>query len=83
MPAKYKGILGKPIYKHRDCVKFLFNGKILEGIIGIVDSYGTMEQNEEPSYDIEVGVEEFVLYKHIPESEIVSRIVEEDVRKEE
>ena len=46
MPAKYKGILGKPIYKHRDCVKFLFNGKILEGIIGIVDSYGTMEQNE-------------------------------------
>lgn len=50
MATKYKGILGEPIYKHRDCVRFLFNGKILEGIIGIVDSYGTMEQKEEPCY---------------------------------
>lgn len=38
-------------------------------------SYGTMEQKREPSYDIEVGGEEIVLYKHIPESEIVCRIV--------
>lgn len=42
-----------------------------------------MEQNEEPSYDICVGEEEFVLYKHIPESEIVCRIVDEEVTKEE
>lgn len=83
MATKYKGILGRPIYKHKDCVRFLFNGKILEGIIGIVDSYGTMEQKREPSYDIEVGGEEIVLYKHIPESEIVCRIVEKEVRKEE
>ena len=81
MATKYKGILGKPIYKHRDCVRFLFNGKILEGLIGIVDSYGTMEQKEEPSYDIEVG-EEVVLYKHILESEIICKISEEEARKE-
>lgn len=30
-------------------------GKILEGITGIVDSYGTMEQNEESFYDVEAG----------------------------
>ncbi len=71
MSKKDKGILGKPIYKHRDHVRFLFNEEILGGVIGIVDSYGTMEQNEEPSYDIEVGGEEFILYKHIPESQII------------
>lgn len=53
----------------------------MEGIIGIVDSYGTMEQKEEPSYDIEVG-EEVVLYKHILESEIICKISEEEARKE-
>lgn len=25
--TKYKGIFGKPIYKHRDSEKFLFNEK--------------------------------------------------------
>lgn len=62
-------------------MRFLFNGKILEGIIGIVDAYGTMEQKEEPFYDIEVG-EEVVLYKHIQESEIICKILEEEARKE-
>lgn len=73
MIEKNKGILGKPIYEHRDYVRFRFNGKILAGVIGIIDSYGTMEQNEEPSYDIEVGGEEFTLYKHIPESQIICK----------
>lgn len=82
MVAKNKGTLGKPIYKYMDCVRFSYNGKILEGIIGIVDSYGTMEQNKEPSYDIEVGGEECTLYKHILESEIICRISEEEARKE-
>lgn len=63
----------KPIYKHREHVKFRCNGQILEGIIGIVDAYGTMEQNKEPSYDIEVGGTDFILYKHIPESDILGK----------
>ena len=66
----------KPIYKHRECVKFKCNGQILEGVIGIVDAYGTMEQNKEPSYDIEVGGANFTLYKHIPESDILGKAEE-------
>lgn len=38
------GRVGKPIYGKDDFVKFRYNGKILEGAIVIVDSYGTMEQ---------------------------------------
>lgn len=68
-----------PIYKYGDFVRFLCNGEILEGTIRIVDSYGTMEQNEEPSYDIEVGGEENILYKHIPESQIIRK----DFKREE
>jgi len=65
------GIPGKPIYSREDRVKFRFNGQIFEGAISIVDSFGTMEQNQEPSYDIEVcSSTRTCLYKHIPESDI-------------
>ena len=66
----------KPIHKKRERVKFRYNGQILEGVIGIVDTYGTMEQKKEPSYDIEVGGTDFALYKHIPESDILGKIEE-------
>ena len=68
----------KPIYKNRERVKFRCNGQILEGVIGIVDTYGTMEQNKEPSYDIEVGGTDFTLYKHIPESDIICKIFQNE-----
>lgn len=66
----------KPIHKKRERVKFRCNGQILEGVIGIVDTYGTMEQKKEPSYDIEVGGADFTLYKHIPESDILGKTEE-------
>lgn len=69
-----KGTLGKQIYHHRDYVRFFYEGQTLEGIIGITDAYGTMEQAEEPSYDIEVGGEDFILYKHIRESDIIRKV---------
>lgn len=65
------GRVGKPIYGKDDFVKFRYDGQVLEGVIAIVDSYGTMEQKEEPSYDIKVGKMDFTLHKHIRESQII------------
>mgnify|MGYP003445508316 CR=1 FL=1 len=45
-------MIGKPKYKREDNVAFMFNGVEKCGVIYIVDSYGTFEQHEEPSYDI-------------------------------
>lgn len=72
-----KGTLGKPFFNKNDFIGFyLANTKGEEkrffiGTVYIVDSYGTFEQNEEPSYDI--FVEHFFngekcLVKHIRES---------------
>ena len=61
----------KTIYKEGQIVKFKINNIIKEGIIYIVDKYGTFEQNNEPSYDIMV-TEENTLYKHIIQSMIVN-----------
>ena len=61
----------KTIYKEGQIVKFKINNIIKEGIILIVDKYGTFEQNNEPSYDIMV-TEENTLYKHIIQSMIVN-----------
>lgn len=62
-------MLGKPKYKHGDIVMFNWNGEEKIGHIYIVDSYGTFEQNEEPSYDVMVEKEE-CLYKHCRESSL-------------
>lgn len=78
MIGQNKGTLGKPIYNYGDFVRFSFDGQVIEGVIGIIDAYGTMEQNEEPSYDIKVGGENFTLYKHIPESQIVRKIMKDE-----
>ena len=61
----------KTIYKEGQIVKFKINNIIKEGIILIVDKYGTFEQNKEPSYDIMV-TEENTMYKHIIQSMIVN-----------
>ena len=70
-------MLGNPKFKVNDRVKFriIMNGfeEEMEGVIAIVDSYGTFFQQEEPSYDI--LVEDFLggektLVKHIRESDV-------------
>jgi len=71
-------MLGNPKFKVNDKVKFkiIVDGfeKEMEGVVAIVDSYGTFFQNEEPSYDIMVdhflGGEK-TLVKHIRESDVV------------
>ena len=71
-------MLGKPRFKREDLVTFTFNieGEIqkIDGVIYIVDAYGTFEQNEEPSYDIEALYRgEVTLFKHVRESEVSER----------
>ncbi|MGN0650676.1 MAG: hypothetical protein ACI4KM_09595 [Oscillospiraceae bacterium] len=62
-------MLGKPKYKLGERVKFKCNGAWLVGVVEIIDSYGTFEQNEEVSYDILSELNgEPCLYKHIRES---------------
>ncbi len=71
-------MLGQPKFKREDRVSFTFsvNGeeKLIDGVIYIVDEYGTFEQSEEVSYDIEAvwngGV---ALFKHIRESRVIER----------
>ncbi len=63
--------LGHPKYTYKDEVVFLCRGEEITGRIDIVDAYGTFDQNEEPSYDI-YREENNTLYKHIPESCVVS-----------
>lgn len=74
--------MNKPKYNYKDKVKFnlLYNNKeyTLIGEIYIIDKYGTVEQDEEPSYDI--YVDNFIytnkpcLVKHIRESSIVDKV---------
>ena len=61
-------------YKRGDVVTFRFvENEQLEGMIEIVDRYGTFEQNDEPSYDI-YRFSDNTLYKHVRESQVVSFI---------
>lgn len=74
-----KGTPGKPSCKRGEKVGFYLtpygeeDEKFFMGTVEIIDSYGTFEQDEEPSYDI--LVKEFnggsdTLVKHVRESEI-------------
>lgn len=65
-------MIGNPIFTYGDIVKFRIEEEIRTGEIIVVDSYGTMEQSEEVSYDIRNG-EERMLYKHIRESYIIEK----------
>ena len=70
--------VGKPKYHLGESVRFrVINSgdtKNKDGIIRIVDAFGTVEQQEEPSYDIEIiENEEVCLCKHIRESNIIFR----------
>ena len=59
---------GNPKFQYGNLVKFELNGEIKEGIVYIIDKYGTFEDDSDVSYDILVTNEkENCLYKHINE----------------
>ena len=66
-------VSGDHKYNKGDMVEFeVFDGVIKTGTVWVVDAYGTMEQDEEASYDIcvEAG-EDRCLYKHVKESKVI------------
>ena len=65
-------VSGDNKYNNGDTVVFeTHDGNKKTGTIWVVDAYGTMEQDEEASYDIWVEAgEERCLYKHIRESKV-------------
>ncbi len=71
-------MIGEPKFKYEDQVSFRITiggeEQVLAGVIYVVDAYGTFEQREEPSYDIEALFNgRVVLFKHIPESFVFER----------
>ena len=68
---RFTGVLGKPKYQRGERVSFTINGQTKQGVVAVVDSHGTFEQDLEPSYDILVK-EENTLYKHIRETFVAS-----------
>ena len=60
-------MLGHAKYAYGDIVDFVMNDVVKEGVVAIIDAYGTFEQHIEASYDIMIQKEN-TLYKHIPES---------------
>lgn len=65
-------MIGKPKYKEKDFVDFVFNGLEKTGVIAIIDRFGTIEQSEEVSYDI-VVLEDNTMYKHIVETDVLRK----------
>lgn len=59
-------MLGKPKFNYGDVVKFKLDNTIKEGIVYIIDKYGTFEDDSDVSYDIFVKTEN-CLYKHVTE----------------
>lgn len=68
---KVRTITDPPLYRREDTVRFSIGDESLEGVIRVVDAYGTFEQDEEPSYDIHVKGKG--LYKHIRQSEVIEK----------
>ena len=66
---------GKPKYNYGDVVKFKCGDDIKEGIIAIIDRWGTFEDNSDVSYDI-MNKEENILYKHFGEKFVIEKIGE-------
>lgn len=63
-------MIGKPKYTRGQVVKFKVQDETKEGVIAIIDKWGTFEDNSDVSYDILVG-DENCLYKHIREDYVV------------
>ena len=68
-------MLGKPKYKVGDIVKFELGKGVKEGIVFVVDRYGTFEYTEDVSYDF-INKDENIVYKHFPEKYVIEKIGE-------
>ena len=67
-------MIGKPKYKANDKVEFeLIKNEVHKGVVWTVDKYGTFFDKSDVSYDIYVE-EENMLYKHINEKYVKSKI---------
>lgn len=62
-------IPGRPQYKKGERIIFEYEGEFLKGFVEIIHAYGTIDQNEEPSYDI-YSDETGSLYRYVKESDI-------------
>ena len=62
-------IPGRPQYKKSERIIFEYEGEFLKGFVEIIHAYGTIDQNEEPSYDI-YSDETGSLYRYVKESDI-------------
>lgn len=62
------------LYKVGDEVVLTLNGIQKEGVIFIVDAYGTFERPKIPSYDIWVENEN-MLYKHVVYNMVSKKII--------
>jgi hypothetical protein len=65
-------MLGYPRFRASDKVSFLWDGDPKDGIIEVVDKYGTFLDKSDVQYDI-FNEEENMLYKHIPEKDIIKK----------
>ena len=59
-------MVGNPKFKCGDKIQVTLQDEIFEGVIYIVDAYGTFENPDEVSYDV-LSESDNILYKHIPE----------------
>lgn len=65
---------GRPRYHRDEMVRIKWDDAEKVGKVFVVDAFGTIDQNEEPSYDILVE-EDNCLYKHVCESDIIGKIL--------
>ena len=57
-------------YREGDVVTFIHGKEHISGVVVVVDWFGTVEQHEEPSYDIR-DKKNNVYYKHVRQSWII------------
>lgn len=66
-------MVGHPKYSYRDIVTFKINKEIKEGIVFIIDKFGTFMDDSDVFYDLYVKSDK-ALYKHIKENGIIEKI---------
>ena len=83
-------MIGHPLYDYGDVVQFQVFTKdenderkeyIKEGVIIIIDKYGTFFDDSDVSYDILVESEN-MLYKHFTESSVIKKVGHVDIYQE-
>lgn len=70
----------KTKFNKGDAVAVNIAGKLIEGIVAVVDSYGIFADSSQPFYDIYCK-EDDTLYKHFPESSVMKSGIHKNNRK--